>query len=115
LKEEYGLESDTSSTQFLAETYKDYGRRRHGKTEHSNTGAPIVFGTGANTYDFPPYNNCGAKYDVLSGIDGGTSCADNRMTSAGFNAKTVPYQVTTERTLPLITPAESEYDTWQRI
>jgi len=75
LKEDYGLESDTSPTQFLAETYKDYGRRRHGKTEHSNTGVTIEFGTGANQYKVPPYNNCGARYDAETGT--GSGCTND--------------------------------------
>ena len=53
--------------------FQNYGRRRHGKPGHLNTGVTIDFPT---EYDFPPYDNCGAKYDVESGTDGGSLCTD---------------------------------------
>lgn len=86
------------------------GRLRNGDEQNGkNKPMPIDW------LDFnlwPPYDNCGAKYDALTGD--GVGCNDNMQNFDGslFEGE---YQETTERDIDDIEPEHSDFDTWQRI
>ena len=83
-----------------------------------NTGKTIDWGASvgaAGKYNKPPYNNCGAKYDVTSGYDQLTfDCTNDmdRTSATDFNNGFGLYQETTEREHSIYDTYTSPYDTF---
>lgn len=66
-----------------------------------------------DTYLVPPYNNCGAKYDVLSGNGGGCNDEMTDGDSDLFNNAWDIYDETIEREYSIYTEADyPNYDTF---
>jgi hypothetical protein len=81
------------------EDYEELGRKRN--ELDSLEGKPFIWGSALGTFDKPPYNNSGAKYDFNP----------SEMAAGDWGVST-EYPVTTERTKTYL---DYDFDTYQRI
>jgi len=98
---------------YISADFASIGRKRN---ELDTTGKTIDWDfedtDATDTYILPPYNNCGAKYDVLSGAGGGCNDEMTEGDPALFNNAEYLYNETTERGHFYTQPDYPPFDTF---